>query len=135
MLRALEKQNVRLCAVIGDRGVFSQEALAGPAPPGLDEFGVGLIEAAKAGAGVSPIPPNPQAREDVAAWFAMVGKIEPDIPVGAMLSDRALRAAAPPVQLCRGAAAMHEAAVALPASQAERMSRILLGLSIGPPAD
>jgi hypothetical protein len=32
LLRALGRQDVRLCATVGDRGFFSPEALAGPAP-------------------------------------------------------------------------------------------------------
>lgn len=135
LLRALGRQDVRLCAVIGDRGFFGEEALAGPPPPGLDEFGAALVAAAKAGADAAPAPPAAAAAGDVAAWFAMVEKIEPDVPVRAMLGDRALRAAAPPEQLCRGAAAMHEAAAALPGAPGERMSRTLLRLSIGAAGD
>jgi hypothetical protein len=131
LLRALEKQDVRLCAVVGDRGLFGDEALAGPPPPGLDDFGAALVEAAKAGAGAA-LTAAPAAAEDVAAWFATVKKIEPGIPVREMLGDRALRAAAPPEQLCRGAAAMHEAAAALPGRAGERMSRTLLRLSMAP---
>lgn len=134
LLRALGRQDVGLCAILGDRGFFGQEALSGPAPAGLDEFGAGLIAAAKAGAGAAPAPPPPPAPEDVAAWFAMVEKIEPDIPVRAMLGDRALRAASSPDKLCRGAAAMHEAAAWLAGDAGVRMSRTLLRLSIGSPA-
>jgi hypothetical protein len=135
LLRALEKQDVRLCAVVGDSGFFGQDALAGPPPPGLDEFGAGLIAAAKAGAGGTRASPAPAAAGDVAAWFEMVEKIEPEIPVRAMLGDRTLRAASPPESLCRGAAAMHEAAAALPGEAGERMSRTLLRLSIGSAGD
>jgi hypothetical protein len=134
LLRALEKRDVRLCAAVGDRGFFGEEALAGPPPSGLDDFGAGLVAAAKAGAGAARTPPTPVAA-DVAAWFAMIEKIEPDVPVRAMLSDRALRAASSPEKLCRGAAAMHEAAATLPGGQGERMSRTLLRLSIGSAAD
>ncbi|HEX6376142.1 MAG TPA: hypothetical protein VFZ91_10525 [Allosphingosinicella sp.] len=135
LLRALGKQDVRLCALLGDRGFFGEDALAGPSPPGFDAFGAALIEAAKAGAGPARAAPAPAGPEDFAAWFAMVEKIEPDIPVRAMLGDRALRTASPPDKLCRGAAAMHEAAAALPGGAGERMSRTLLRLSIGAAGD
>jgi hypothetical protein len=133
LLRTLGKQNVQLCAIVGDRGLFSEEALAGPAPAGLDEFGAALVEAAKAGAGAAPAPRNASARDDALLFLATVEKIEPGIPFREMLSDRARRAASSPDQLCRGAAAMHEAAASLPDGQGQRMSRTMLGLSIGSP--
>jgi hypothetical protein len=135
LLRALGEQDVRLCATVGDRGLFSEAALAGPPPAGLDEFGAALVEAAKAGAGMPPEPRNASASDDALAFLAMVEKIEPGIPFREMLSDRSRRALSPPDQLCRGAAAMHEAAAALPGEQGRRMSRIMLGLAIGPGGD
>jgi hypothetical protein len=124
MLRALGRQDVRLCATVGDRGFFSREALAGAEPAGLADYGVALIEAAKAGFRAPAA--SPATREDFLAWMAAVGRIEPDVPVGAMLSDRARRAAASPDHLCRGAAAMHEAVAGLPAGSRERLARTLL---------
>ncbi|MEA3064760.1 MAG: hypothetical protein QOJ27_1206 [Sphingomonadales bacterium] len=134
LLRALETRDVRLCAVVGDRGLFSPEALAGPAPPGLDEYGAALVAAAKAGAGASAAT-APASREDVPAWLAAVAKIEPAVPVRTMLSDRQARAASSSGNLCRGAAAMHEAAVSLPAGQRERLARTLLRSVIGSAAE
>lgn len=131
MLRALAKQDVRLCATVGDRGFFSSEALAGAAPPGLDDYGAALIEAAKAGAASARSAPAAATREDYLAWLAAVEKIEPGVPVRAMLGDRALRTASSPDYLCRGAAAMHEAAASLPGRRGERVSRTLLGSVIG----
>lgn len=130
MLRALAKQDVRLCATIGDRGFFSSEAAAGTPPPGLDAYGSALIEAAKSGAGTARAAPLATA-EDFQAWLAAVRKIEPDVPVWEMLTDRALRAKASPDHLCRGAAAMHEAVAALPAGAGERIARTLLSSVIG----
>lgn len=130
MLRALGKQDVRLCATVGDRGFFSREALAGAAPPGLADYGIALIEAAKAGSGAGP-PASRAAKQDLLDWLAAVERIEPDVPVRAMLADRALRAAASPDHLCRGAAAMHEGVAALPAEQRERVARTLLSSVIG----
>jgi hypothetical protein len=124
MLRALGKQDVRLCATVGDRGFFSREALAGAEPAGLADYGLALIEAAKAGFRAPAAPPA--TKEDFLAWLAAVEKIEPEVPVGAMLSDRARRSAASPDHLCRGAAAMHEAVAALPAGRRERVARTLL---------
>ena len=46
MLRALGRQDMAFCAVVGDRGFFSPEALDGAPPPGLDDYGAALIEAA-----------------------------------------------------------------------------------------
>lgn len=133
MLRALAKQDVSLCAKVGDRGFFSAEASAGAAPAGLDDYGVALVEAAKAGAGGAP--PQPLAtREDFLAWLAAVQKIEPGVPVRAMLADRELRARSSPDHLCRGAAAMHEAAAALPPATAERIARTMLSSVVGSPA-
>jgi hypothetical protein len=128
LLRALGGQDVKLCAIVGDRGLFGPEALAGPAPAGLDDFGVALVAAAKAGAGAAD--PAAVKPEDIQAWLAMLRKIEPDVPIQEMLTDRERRAASPPDHLCRGAAAMHEAGAALPDGQGERMSRMLLRLSI-----
>ncbi len=124
MLRALGRQDVRLCATVGDRGFFSREALAGAEPAGLADYGLALVEAAKAGFRASATPVA--AKEDFVAWLAAVEKIEPEIPVRAMLSDRALRSAASPDHLCRGAAAMHEAVAALPPGPRERVARTLL---------
>jgi hypothetical protein len=124
MLRALGRQDVRVCAAVGDRGFFSREALAGAELAGLADYGLALIEAARLGFRATPTPPA--QKEDFLAWLAAVEKIEPDVPVGAMLSDRARRAAATPDQLCRGAAAMHEAVAALPAGRRERVARTLL---------
>jgi hypothetical protein len=133
MLRALAKQDVGLCARIGDRGFFSAEASAGAAPAGLDDYGVALVEAAKAGAGRAPAQPT-ATREDFGAWLAAVEKIEPDVPVRSMLADRELRARSSPDQLCRGAAAMHEAVAQLPLASAERIARTLLSSVVGTPA-
>lgn len=124
MLRALGRQDVRLCASVGDRGFFSREALSGVEPAGLAEYGIALLEAAKAGLSAPATPPA--AKEDFLAWLAAVERIEPEVPVGALLSDRARRAAASPDHLCRGAAAMHEAVAALPAGRRERVARTLL---------
>jgi hypothetical protein len=124
MLRALGRQDVRLCATVGDRGFFSREALAGAEPAGLAEYGVALVDAARAGFRAPATPPA--TKEDFLAWLAAVEKIEPAVPVRAMLADRERRAAASPDQLCRGAAAMHEAVAALPAGPRERVARTLL---------
>ena len=133
MLRALAKQDVGLCAAVGDRGFFSREASAGAAPPGLGDYGVALVEAAKAGAAGAPAQP-PATREDFLAWLAAVEKIEPAVPVRAMLADRELRARSSPDHLCRGAAAMHEAVAALAPATAERVARTLLSSVVGSPA-
>lgn len=133
MLRALAKQDLGLCAGVGDRGFFSAEASAGAAPAGLDEYGIALVEAAKAGAGRTPAQPA-ATREDFLAWLAAVEKIEPGVPVRAMLADRELRARSSPDHLCRGAAAMHEAVAALPPATAERVARTLLSSVVGSPA-
>lgn len=129
MLRALERQDVALCARVGDRGFFSAEALAGAAPPGLDDYGAALVEAARAGAGRTVSSQVTAA--DFTAWLAAVARIEPAVPVRAMLMDPAVRAASSPERLCRGAAAMHEAVAALPPDVAERISRALLRSVIG----
>jgi hypothetical protein len=133
LLRSLGRQDMALCAIVGDRGLFGQEALAGPAPAGLDDFGAALVAAAKAGAGGGAPGAAAATVEDIQAWFLMLRKIEPDIPIREMLTDKALRAAAPPEHLCHGAAAMHEAGAALPGVQGERMSRMLLRLSLAVP--
>jgi hypothetical protein len=130
MLRALAKQDPRLCAVIGDRGFFSSEAAAGTLPPGVDAYGAALVEAARAGAGTARAAPLATA-EDFRAWLAAVRKIEPDVPVWEMLTDRELRSKASPDHLCRGAAAMHEAVGDLPAAGSERIARTLLSSVIG----
>ena len=130
MLRALSKQDVGLCATVGDRGFFSPEAAAGASPPGLDAYGAALIEAAKAGAGTARSAPL-ATKEDFQAWLAAVRKIEPGVPVWEMLTDRELRAKASPDHLCKGAAAMHEAVAALPAGSGERVARTLLSSVIG----
>ena len=130
LLRAIAVRDVALCARVGDRGFFSAEALAGAPPPGLDDYGAALIAAAKAGAGRTPPAPD-VSEEDFNAWLGAVAKIEPGVPVRDMLLVPGARAAASPDQLCRGAAAMHEAAARLPAGVAERMARILLRSVIG----
>ncbi len=130
MLRALATQDLRLCAAVGDRGFFSGAAAAGAAPPGVDAYGAALVEAAKAGAGTARAAPTATA-EDFQAWLTAVRKIEPDVPVWEMLTDRELRARASPDHLCRGAAAMHEAVAALPAEAGERIARTLLSSVIG----
>lgn len=133
LLRTLGRQDARLCASVGDRGFFSSEAAASEPPPGIGPYGVALVEAAKAGA--APARPGPMAtKEDFIAWLAAVEKIEPAVPVRAMLQDRALRLRSSPDQLCRGSAAMHEAVAALPRPVAERIARTLLSSVIGSPA-
>jgi hypothetical protein len=124
MLRALGRQDPRLCAAVGDRGFFSREALAGAEPAGLADYGLALMEAARAGFRATPTPLA--TKEDFEAWLAAVERLEPSVPVGAMLADRARRSAASPDHLCRGAAAMHEAVAALPAGRRERVARTLL---------
>ena len=131
LLRALQKQDVALCAIVGDRGFFGPEAFAGAAPPGLDDYGVALVEAAKSGASAGAAAPVLASREDFLAWLQAVAKIEPDVPVQAMLTDRQLRLASSPDHLCRGSAAMHEAAAGLPGETGERVSRTLLRSVIG----
>jgi hypothetical protein len=131
MLRALGRRDVRLCAAVGDRGFFSSEALAGPAPPGLGDYGAALIEAARAGSG-SASAPTLATKEDFEAWLAAVGRIEPGVPVLAMLQDRTLRGRSTADQLCRGASAMHEAVAALPPGRNERVARTLLRSVVAP---
>jgi hypothetical protein len=132
MLRALAKQDLGLCASVGDRGFFSTEAVAGAAPAELDEYGIALVEAAKAGAGRAAQPGA--TKEDFLAWLAAIEKIEPGVPVRAMLADRELRARSSPDQLCRGAAALHEAVAALPPEAGERIARTMLSSVVGSPA-
>lgn len=124
LLRTLGRQDVGLCAKVGDHGVFSREALAGAEPEGLADYGLAMIEAAKAGSGATPTAAV--TKEDLEAWLAQVGRIEPGVPVRAMLGDGAVRAAASPDHLCRGAAAMHEAVAALPSGRRERVARTIL---------
>jgi hypothetical protein len=133
MLRTLQKQDVALCATVGDRGFFSSEASAGAAPRGLEEYGIALVEAAASASGVGSAPPS-ATKEDFLAWLAEVEKIEPGVPVRAMLFDRELRARSSRDHLCRGAAAMHEAVAALAPASGERVARTLLGSVIGTPA-
>lgn len=130
LLRALGRQDLRLCAAVGDRGFFSSEALAAPPLAGLDDYGVALVEAAKAGSGAAGAAPL-ATKEDFTAWLAAVAKIEPDVPVRGMLFSRELRAAASQDHLCRGAAAMHEAVAGLPPAPRERVARTLLRSVIG----
>jgi hypothetical protein len=130
LLRALGRQEVRLCATVGDRGFFSSEAAAGAPLAGLDDYGVALVEAAKAGSGAVSSAPL-ATKEDFTAWLAAVAKIEPGVPVRDMLFNRALRTAASQDHLCRGAAAMHEAVAALPPAARERVARTLLRSVIG----
>jgi hypothetical protein len=126
LLRDLGRQDVRLCATVGDRGFFSSEAAAAAAAPaGLDDYGVALIQAAKAGAGTARTPVL-ATKEDFFAWIALLAKIEPDVPTWAMLQDRELRARSTPDQLCRGVTAMHAAVAALPPAVGERLARTLL---------
>jgi hypothetical protein len=130
LLRTLERTDVRLCATVGDRGLFSSEALAGAAPPGLDDYGVALVEAAKAAGNSSPAAPA-ATKEDFLAWLSAAEGIEPEVPIRAMLFDRELRTRSSPDRLCRGAAAMHEAVAPLPPGQRERIARTLLHSVIG----
>ncbi|HEX8125448.1 MAG TPA: hypothetical protein VF548_07695 [Allosphingosinicella sp.] len=125
LLRDLAGRDPALCAKVGDRGFFSPDALAGAAPAGLDAYGVALVEAAKAGAGTAR-PATLATKEDFLAWLAAVDRIEPGVPVRAMLMDPALRAKASPDHLCRGAIAMHAAVAGLPPEPGERVARTLL---------
>lgn len=125
LLRNLGKRDVGQCAKAGDRGLFSGETLAGPVPPGLDEYGEALVQAAKAGSGSIRAAPL-MTPEDLQAWLAAVERIEPGVPVWAMLRDSALRARSSPDHLCRGAAAMHEAVAAIAPDRRERVARTLL---------
>ncbi|HEX8572752.1 MAG TPA: hypothetical protein VF759_08370 [Allosphingosinicella sp.] len=134
LLRALQKQDVRICAAVGDRGFFSSEALSGPAPPGLDDYGIALVEAARSGSSSAP-PEGLATREDFLAWLEAVAKIEPDVPVRSMLTDRALRARSGADHLCRGAAAMHEGVAALPPEAGGRIARTLLRSVIASASD
>ncbi|HEX8240996.1 MAG TPA: hypothetical protein VF574_14775 [Allosphingosinicella sp.] len=133
LLRALGRQDVRLCATVGDRGFFSSQALAGLPPAGLDDYGVALVRAAKAGSGAVSAAPT-ATKEDFTAWLAAVAKIEPGVPVRDMLFDKDLRSAASADHLCRGAAAMHEAVAVVPAASRERLARTLLRSVIAPAA-
>ena len=133
LLRALGKRDTQLCATVGDRGFFSPEASAGAVPEGFDDYGVALVEAAKAGAAAPRAEPAPASADDYRAWLEVVGRIEPDVPVQAMLTDRELRRASTPDHLCRGAAAMHEGAAALGGEAGERVARTLIRSVIGIP--
>jgi hypothetical protein len=130
LLRTFERNDVGLCATLGDRGLFSSEALAVAAPPGLDDFGVALVEAAKAGGNTS-LGSQGATKEDFLGWLSAAEGIEPDVPIRAVLVDPELRKRSRPDQLCRGAAAMHEAVARLPPGQRERIARTLLGSVIG----
>ena len=125
LLRDLAARDVSLCAKVGDRGFFSREAAEGVAPAALDSYGVALIEAAKAGAG-TPGAPILATKEDFLDWLTALDRIEPGVPVRAMLADPALRARSTPDHLCRGAVAMHAAVAALAPERGERVARTLL---------
>src|SRR5690349_20034206 len=43
MLRALGRQDLSVCAAVGDRGFFIREALVAAEPAGLTDYGVALI--------------------------------------------------------------------------------------------
>jgi hypothetical protein len=133
LLRALEAQDPALCAVAGDRGFFTPAAAAAPPLPALDSFGAALVEAAAAGAAAPPSLAPPPTAQDVAAWMQAVKRIAPDVPVESFLRDQSARARATPLQLCRGAAALHEAVAALPPEQGPRIARLLLAAVIGSP--
>jgi hypothetical protein len=123
MLRSLQARDMRLCSLIGDRGFFSPEARAHEPPEGLDDYAVALVEAAVAGRGQAPHP-GPTAN-DFEAWMVEVERRGTQVPVRAMLRDRALRTSASAEHLCVGAALMHEAATRLPPEQALRVSAAL----------
>ncbi|HEY5723543.1 MAG TPA: hypothetical protein VIT45_14605 [Allosphingosinicella sp.] len=129
LLRALQARDMRLCAVVGDRGFFSREARAGPAPEGLDDYAIALIEAAAAGRGRAA--PRPAAKEDFQAWLVELERRDPSVPVRFMLQDRELRRSSSDEHLCVGAALMHEAAAALPPEQAARVAATLIRSVIG----
>jgi hypothetical protein len=124
MLRSLQARDMRLCAVLGDRGVFGKEARAAAPPAGLDDYSVALIEAAAAGAGrTAPAPAN---GDDFRALLDEVERREPEVPVRKMLADRELRLRSSDEHLCVGAAAMHEAIAGLPTDQAARIAVTLV---------
>lgn len=124
MLRALGARDMRLCAILGDRGVFGKEARAAAPFAGLDEHAVALIEAAAAGAGrAAPAPAN---GADFRALMTEVERREPGVPVRQMLADRELRLRSSDEHLCVGAAAMHEAIAGLPPDQAARAAVTLI---------
>ena len=124
MLRALRKRDVRLCAVLGDRGFFGPEARAASPAPLLPDYAIALVEAARSGAGRAPS--SPPTKEDYEAWLAEVTRLEPSVPVRAMLSDRDLRVRSSPENLCAGAAAMHEAVGNLSQERASRLAATLV---------
>ena len=127
LLRAIGREDVPLCAVIGDKGFFSGRALPRSQQGALVSLGVTLIETAHAGAGRTAAEAVRGAdAADLQAWLARVDAIEPQAGVRQLLSDSALRAAAPPARLCYGAAAMHEAATSLPPDQGARVATLLL---------
>jgi hypothetical protein len=133
MLRSLQRRDMHLCAVVGDRGFFSPPARAGTPPDGLDDYAVALIEAAAAGRGRSA--PAAPTRQDLLDWLAALERRDSSVPVRAMLQDRELRLRSSDEHLCVGAALMHETAAGLPAEQAARVSATLVRsvLSAGSP--
>ena len=130
VLKAVARKDVALCAVAGDRGLFSAPALPAFAAEGLGDYGVALVEAAKAGATPAATAPELPTQDDLKAWLAQVERIAPDVPVGRMLADKAVRQSASADHLCRGAVAMHEAVGALPAAQAGRIARVLVAATV-----
>jgi hypothetical protein len=88
------------------------------------------VEAARAGASAPGGGAAAATAADFRAWLDAVKRIEPDVPVEAMLLDKAVRDKAPADHLCRGAAAMHEAVAALPPEAAARMARQLVSAAV-----
>jgi hypothetical protein len=129
MLRSLQRRDLRLCSVVGDRGFFSRDARAAAPPEGIEDYSIALIEAAAAGRGRAA--PQAAANEDFLAWFAEMERRDPSVPVRAMLQDRDLRRSSSDEHLCVGAALMHEAAAALPPDRAARIAAVLVRSILG----
>ena len=127
LLRAIGREDIPLCALVGDKGFFSGIAVPRSQQAALVSLGVTLVETAHVGAGRTAGEAVRGAdAPDLQAWLSRVDAIEPQAQVRRLLADRAFRAAAPPEKLCHGAAAMHEAAVALPPDQGARVSVLLV---------
>jgi hypothetical protein len=124
LLRELEARDAGLCALLGDRGFFGPEARGAAPPAGLDAYAVALVETAAAGSGRAA-PPAP-TMEDLEAWLAEAQTRAPGMPLRKILADKAVRAASSRAQVCRGAAALHEAVATLPPDQAARVAPFLV---------
>ena len=129
-VRKLAAQDVSLCRMYVMTGFGPGTVVPAGLRPEMAQIGLGMLAAAKAGAGrpVDPARGQPPGG-DMAPWFAKMRELDPSDEMQRFLTGDQSPAADPAVG-CRLGTVLYQAIAALPSEQSARITAYLIATSV-----